>query len=368
MITKNIKLKSTIIFKQNDFGILIRNTENASTFSIGKREAFVLQKLDGKNSLEDLKQELTQMMTGKEVEKFVLLIQNKGFLEDTIAQKRFNITRILFPLTTSFSLIEKGLFSKYYVRFLLYGSLLSIIVIGLLLHSHFQEIFVKTLRTNYFKWEILPIYLITILFLGFVHELSHAVTIIDAGGSVFELGFALNYLNPSFYIDITGVHKIPDKNKRLKVWIAGIAIQSIILGPCLCLAFLPYSILYENYILIAVNGINMGMIILNLLFLIKLDGYHILCEFIEIKNLKEKAVDYIEHEKVSDMKNLNILYFIVGWIYKLYLPVFIMYGFTLLISQYFPHLMMLSSNTMLAMTLLFILVQISQYVIKKIRG
>jgi hypothetical protein len=60
---------------------------------------------------------------------------------------------------------------------------------------------------------------------------------INAGGHVFEVGVGLNHFNPVFYVDITGIHQIKEKSKRLEIWLAGVNVQMFLLAIGLLLEF-----------------------------------------------------------------------------------------------------------------------------------
>lgn len=359
----NPKLNSSIIFKINEHSILVRDTETMNTFSIGDREFEILKCLNGDLNLYQLKTKLSSVIDGKQLEKFLLLIQSNGLLEkDHSLKSKSNIFQMKKPLVKDFNFIKKGDLSKWLTRLILSGPFIAIICTFLFLRESLVSIVSNTLMTNYFRLETVPFYLLSIFILGFLHESAHAITIINAGGNVFEMGFILNHFHPAFYVDITGVSRIKDKNKRLVVWIAGLCVQLLILGPTLCLTYLPQSYLYQNYFLMVFNAVNMGMILFNILFLIKLDGYYILCEFLEITDLKERSLAYLSQPKLPTAKNVNFLYLIVGLAYKMYIPLFIVNFFVFVIVNNIPQM---ADNLSILMTISIPVSVALKYILEK---
>lgn len=353
-LTENPKLNKSIIFKINDHSILARDTKTMNTYSIGNNEFTVLKYLNGDLSISQLKTKLSSIMDGQQLEKFLLLIQSKGFLEtNNSLKKKRNIFQIKKSILKDFNFIKKGNLSKWLTRIIMMGPIIAIICILFFLRDYLMLIFSNTLMTNYFRLDTIPFYLLSVFILGFFHECAHAITIINAGGNVFEMGFILNYFHPAFYVDITGVSRIKDKNKRLLVWVAGISLQLLILGPSLCLTYLPYSYFYQSYFLMVFNAVNMGMILFNILFLIKLDGYYVLCEFLEIPDLKEKSLSYLNRGKLPSVSGINFVYLIVGLAYKIYIPLFVVNVVSFIVMNNVPEMAGVISKLMLTSVILF---------------
>lgn len=350
---ENPKLSSSIIFKIDEHSILARDTKTMNTFSVGNKEFELLKSMNGEQSIHQLKTNFSSMIDGKQFEKFLLLAHSNGLLEGNNSfKKKNNIFQMKKKIIDDFNFIKKGNFSKWLTRVIMMGPLVAIIFIFLFLREDLSLIVSNTLMTNYFRLDTIPFYLLSVFILGFFHECAHAITIINAGGSVFEMGFILNHFHPAFYVDITGISRIRDKNKRLIVWVAGICAQSLILGLSLCLTYLPQSYFYQSYFFLVFNAVNMGMILFNILFLIKLDGYYVLCELLEISDLKERSLLYLKQPKFPYIKNINFLYLIIGIAYKMYIPLFIINFVIFVIVNNIPQM---AGNISILMTLSILL-------------
>ena len=129
--------------------------------------------------------------------------------------------------------------------------------------------------------------------LAFFHESFHGLTCKHFGGSVEKMGFTLMYFAPSFFCDVTQVWIYGGKWERIATVIAGI-------WGDLILCFFATVVWWTTtpgmaahnlaYKIMMVSGI--GVSLLNLNPLIKLDGYFIFCELIGQPDFKERTSAY----------------------------------------------------------------------------
>ena len=191
--------------------------------------------------------------------------------------------------------------------------------------------------------------------------------------SVFEFGVMLNYFHPAFYVDITGIDMIKNKQTRILVWLGGIMAQLIIALPAMVLTFYDKSPLYLNEFMIILNIINTSMMIFNLLFMIKLDGYHILSELIEINRLREKSIDTIlgginiDVDKNIDTRE-NLIFIIMGIISLVYLPLFIVRLLISGVNRFVPEILPILNITAIVLLIVGALAVIFRRGVKHIRG
>jgi len=131
-------------------------------------------------------------------------------------------------------------------------------------------------------------------FLGFFHESAHGLTCKHFGGEVHKMGFLLYYLEPCFFVDVTEVYIYAGKWARITTSIAGIWVELIFCSAASIIwwgtpAGTPIHDLAYKIILIT----GVGVAVINLNPLIKLDGYYILCELTGIIALKEDSTAFI---------------------------------------------------------------------------
>ena len=130
--------------------------------------------------------------------------------------------------------------------------------------------------------------------MAFFHETAHGLTCKHFGGNVEKMGFTLMYFAPSFFCDASQVWIYGGKWERIATAIAGIWLDLIIcvIATAVWWGTATGMAIHDlAYKVMMVTGI--GVSLLNLNPLIKLDGYLIFCELIHEPDLKEKATAYL---------------------------------------------------------------------------
>ncbi|MGX7009260.1 hypothetical protein RR45_GL001727 [Lactococcus chungangensis CAU 28 = DSM 22330] len=328
------KHNDNLIFRENNSRFTVRNTVTKQTFTIGKIEYQIIQALDGSKKIAELYQQFKQFFTANQFERYLLLLSSKGLLEEgKQTKKKVDILKLLLPLTKDFHFLKKGRLSQLLSHIILSGVFVLGIVL-IVLKAHLGTIVTTTMTANYFRWDTILLYLMEVFVIGILHESCHAILMINSGGNVFEMGIGLNHFNPVFYVDITGIKQIKDKSKRLQIWFAGISSQMIFLGIGL---LLEYQFGIDTYAILLWNTINVGMILLNLTFLIKLDGYYILCELLDEPDLREKSLSYVIELFQDEKQNFDLIKLTIGMIYMIYLPIFIINMINFILTRQFPN-------------------------------
>jgi putative peptide zinc metalloprotease protein len=127
-----------------------------------------------------------------------------------------------------------------------------------------------------------------------IHETGHGLTCKHFGGNVEKMGFTLMYFAPSFFCDASQSWIYANRWQRVAVSIAGIWIDLII---CVFATVVWWgtatgmAIHDLSYKIMMVTGI--GVSLLNLNPLIKLDGYLIFSDVVREPDLKEKSTAYL---------------------------------------------------------------------------
>jgi len=121
------------------------------------------------------------------------------------------------------------------------------------------------------------------------HEFSHGLTCCHFGGKVKELGFMLIYFQPAFYCDVSDSWMFPSKRQRMWVTFAGAYFQLVVWSVCTIIWRLTEPDTLVNQIVLVVILYSGLQTLVNLNPLIKLDGYYILSDYLEIPNLRAKA-------------------------------------------------------------------------------
>ncbi len=125
------------------------------------------------------------------------------------------------------------------------------------------------------------------------HEFAHGLACKHYGGEVHHMGFMLMYFAPSFYTDCTDMHLFDSSNKRIWTIIAGIWITLLECSFAIFLWHLsPPGSAIGNvaYKLALMSGIPA---FLQLDPLMKLDGYYVLSQYLQVDSLRERSFDYM---------------------------------------------------------------------------
>jgi putative peptide zinc metalloprotease protein len=132
-----------------------------------------------------------------------------------------------------------------------------------------------------------------ILVIGFVHEACHGLACKHTGGEVHRMGFLLIYLSPCFFCDVTEAWVFGTKWQRITTMIAGLWSELFLCGFATIAwwGLPPGGFIHEfSYKVILIAGV--AALLINLNPLVKLDGYYILTELLDISDLKEQSTDF----------------------------------------------------------------------------
>jgi putative peptide zinc metalloprotease protein len=130
--------------------------------------------------------------------------------------------------------------------------------------------------------------------LGFFHETAHALTCKHYGGGVHKTGFMLLYLTPCFFAEITEVYVYGSKWQRISAIFAGIWVELIF---CSVASIVWWGTPAGSpahdfaYKVMLITGV--AVVLMNLNPLMKLDGYYLFSELIDISTLKESSTEYV---------------------------------------------------------------------------
>ncbi|HET9407030.1 MAG TPA: HlyD family efflux transporter periplasmic adaptor subunit [Candidatus Sulfotelmatobacter sp.] len=189
--------------------------------------------------------------------------------------------RIGFVYTWWFTLITLGAF----------GFMCGLFIV------HWSEVGRDTFQFYNFAdktlWDVAAFWLLATVLMA-IHEIAHGLTCKHYGGHVSSMGFALIYLSPAFYTDTTEGMVTGDRNQRLMISVAGVWSELMVcaIATPLWWGTPPGTAVHEfAYTIILITGI--GVVLINWNPLMKLDGYHMLCEILGIVDLKEASTIYV---------------------------------------------------------------------------
>ena len=138
------------------------------------------------------------------------------------------------------------------------------------------------------------VYFLGLLFLLLWHELGHIVAAKKYKLIIKEIGIGVYSIFPVLYVDLNNIWSLP-KEKRVIINLGGIYFQSIF-GLVLILFFRIWN--YELFLDLFL--LNFSILIINLIPILKFDGYWLVSDSFEILNLSRKS-----NEVVKSILNLK---------------------------------------------------------------
>jgi putative peptide zinc metalloprotease protein len=143
-------------------------------------------------------------------------------------------------------------------------------------------------------WDVIVFILLFIVSLG-IHELGHALTLKNFGGECHEAGFMLFYGSPAFYVDSGDGYLMTNRSHRLWFYFSGVYGELLLcaLGSYIWFLTLPGTTIHHLAFLVFIFS-GLSGFLMNMNPLVRLDGYFLLSEFLQIQNLREESFNFVK--------------------------------------------------------------------------
>jgi putative peptide zinc metalloprotease protein len=305
------KLRSDLTVSRQQAGgaprYVVKDPRSGRFFRFGPVEQCIAEQLDGETPL-NVVRERTEAAFGaplppKALTAFLRSLAKGGLLEGQDAAQQGAAGRqgrlrgsLLY---LRFRLFDPDrLFGRFVPRvrfcftphFLVLSAALILLATGITI---LQWSDVRQDLSRLYRLSSIPLFLLVSLGLAFAHESAHGLTCKRFGGEVHELGFLLIYFTPAFYVNVSDAWLFPEKAKRLWVGFAGPYFE-LFLWALATLAWrvtdVDTRINYAALIVMTLSGIKT---LFNLNPFIKLDGYYLLSDYLELPNLRKRAFRYV---------------------------------------------------------------------------
>lgn len=307
------KFRDDLIISQQEFEkvtyYVMKDPITRKFFRIKEFEYFITQNLDGETPPEQIAQSFEERFNIQlpldTLDKFIQRLESLGFLESGISERelaRLQYQKRVFPGKLLFIKLKgfdpdrllnriikytRFLFTPYFLVISLFSIFLAV-VITILSWADLGYSF-----SGIFKIATIVKIWITIFLVVVLHEFAHALTCKYFEGEVHEMGFLLLYFQPCFFCNVSDAYLFKEKSKRLWVTFAGAYCQIFIWAFATILwriTALDTGLSGFLFVVVITSGIT---VLFNFNPLIKLDGYYILTDYLEIPNLRQKAFRYI---------------------------------------------------------------------------
>ena len=118
-----------------------------------------------------------------------------------------------------------------------------------------------------------------------LHELAHALAVRRFGGAVHELGISLVFLTPAPYVDASAANSFASARQRATVSAAGIMVELALAALAMFVWLVVSPGLVRDTAMVVVLICSVSTLLFNANPLLRLDGYHLLCDALQLPNL-----------------------------------------------------------------------------------
>lgn len=304
---------------------VIKDPLSGRYFQLGDKEYFIAALLDGRRGPDEtvllFEKEYNARLSTEALNKFAARLAELGFLEGTepeaAAPSRFKpraaggergLSRYFMITVRAFDpdrLLEAigGGVSFLFTRWFVLSALCAISLAGIVAFSNRGVLWEG--MGNVFQFRNLVMAWIGVLSVGMIHEMAHATACRHFGGRVREMGVLLMYFQPCLFSNVSDAWLFGKKSQRMLVTFAGGFTEMIVWA----LAVLVWRVTAPEtginhlaFIIMAASGLT---ILFNFNPLIKLDGYYLLSDLLDMPNLRQRAFAYIRSSLAGILFGLN---------------------------------------------------------------
>jgi putative peptide zinc metalloprotease protein len=179
------------------------------------------------------------------------------------------------------------------------------------------------------RWETAVLTWLVLLTVTTLHEFAHGLTCKHHGGEVHEVGFLLIFFMPCFYCNVSDAWLFRERSKRLWVTLAGGYFELFLWA----LAVFVWRLTMPDTLLNCLAFVVLSACGVQTLFnfnpLLKLDGYYLLSDWMEVPNLQQRSANHIKalarrllwgaaRPDADPRSRILLLYGLISWLYSLF--------------------------------------------------
>jgi putative peptide zinc metalloprotease protein len=305
------KLRDDLIIRkhqtENGTSVIIKHPVTGKFFRLAEAELFITEQLDGKTPVEVIRQraeaKFDAVLPIETLHAFLFNLKKNDILEAADGknkhqkkeQGRIRGTAMVcrIKLCDPCELLKRlcsrlgFLFTDYFV---VLSAAAILLAIGVTIGSwhEFRESLPRLYQPSAIPAVIFMVFVVIV-----VHEFGHGMTCTHFGGEVHEMGFVMILLQPAFYCNVSDAWLFPEKSKRLWVGFAGPYFETFLWALAVFAWRLTEANTWVNFAALSVMATSGIKILLNFNPLIKLDGYYLLSDYLEIPNLRRRSFRYV---------------------------------------------------------------------------
>jgi multidrug efflux pump subunit AcrA (membrane-fusion protein) len=300
---------------------VVKDPKTGAFYQIGDEEFFLLMRLNGEHTAEALchayEAIFDQPLSLEDLNEFIDTARSWGFLQpDKVAQEKTAPVAESEPVTADmppasrpararqsilhwrFSLFDPDhLFTWLAPKIGFFWTRGFVCLSGACILSALALVWCNrgelTGTFGQLGWETAILAWLTLAVVTTCHEFAHGLTCKHHGGEVHEIGFLLIFFMPAFFCNVSDAWLFWDKKKRLWVTLAGGYCELFLwsLAVFIWRLTMPETLWHHlAWVIVSVCGIR---VLFNFNPLLKLDGYYLLSDGLDLPNLRQRALHYL---------------------------------------------------------------------------
>jgi multidrug resistance efflux pump len=310
MVTAPPRLRRDLTVSRQEaaggFSLVVKDPASGRYYRFRDAAGYVAEHLDGETTLEAVRRGAEERFGGELPEAtlrtFLKGLGDTGLLENVepaVSKQRpqgrirgspLYLRLALFDPDASFTRLERRLRFLFTPQFVVFSAAVILAAVWVTIT---QWSGIAQMLPRVFTLSAIPLILAVCCVIVSFHEGAHGLTCKHFGGEVHETGFMLIYFQPAFYCNVSDAWLFPERSKRLWVGFAGPWFELFIwaLATLLWLASdVESTVSRIAYIFMTVSGVKT---LFNFNPFIKLDGYYLLSDALDIPNLRRRSFRYI---------------------------------------------------------------------------
>ncbi|AMW05293.1 efflux RND transporter periplasmic adaptor subunit [Gemmatimonas phototrophica] len=307
---------------QGEPGFVVKSPSTGKYLRFKPVEARVMELFNGERTVHQVAAQMTAEGTSigaSTIDAFATRLATLGIVDRTLVEKtsaqlerlreerkerrrkplfRGEFLRMRFPMGDPDRLLTRTmpLVRWCFTPAFVWGSVAVFAFYALLLTARWQELTTSfSALTNPANWSVATALMFWGAFIGvgIVHELGHAYACKGFRGEVNEMGFMIMYFQPAFYCNVNDAWTFTKLSDRLWVTAAGAWVE-LLLGAAAAAVWAvsaPGTVISQLSLMVTLLAGGLALLS-NANPLLPYDGYFALSDWLEIPNLRQRALGY----------------------------------------------------------------------------
>ncbi|MGE5801351.1 MAG: efflux RND transporter periplasmic adaptor subunit [Gemmatimonadota bacterium] len=284
---------------------IVKDPVSGHFFRFRETEQFIVEQLDGNTTLDVVRRRtearFDASLSADQLEAFVQRLEKAGLLDSgrdprgEAKKKRLRGTWLymrwaLFDPDQLLDRLVHRVRFLFTARFVVFSAA-AILLATATLFFNWSEL--SQDLTRLYRISSIPLLVVVLFTVASAHEFAHGLTCKYFGGHVHEMGFLLMYFQPALYTNVSDAWLFRERRQRLWVGVAGPWFELFLWALALLTWRLTDAESGVHYLALAVTAVSGIKTLFNFNPLLKLDGYYLLSDYLDIPNLRKRSFAYV---------------------------------------------------------------------------